>query len=76
MSLVTTTAPGSQSSQVEKIRIRKMPLANSGVAVATRLPIDSSRSINLPSFSPAIMPSTSASGMTNDEGDHRQQMRC
>ena len=64
MSLHSTTAPGNQPSQVEKIRIRNTPLANSGVAVATRLLIDSSRSIHLPSFRPASSPSASASGIT------------
>ncbi len=64
LSLVTTTAPGTSLSQIAKIKIKNTPLANSGVAVATRLLTESTRSNRRPSFRPASKPRTSARGIT------------
>ncbi len=47
-----------------KIRMRKMPVTNSGVAVNVRPTTEMARSMALPSFTPATMPNSRASGMT------------
>ncbi len=46
------------------IRMRKIPVANSGVTENTIPPIERIRSLRLPSFSPAIIPSIRARGIT------------
>ena len=59
-----TVAPGTSFSQKAKIKIKKIPVANSGVTENIIPPIERIRSSGLPSFSPAIIPRISASGIT------------
>ena len=60
-----TVAPGNTPSQTAKIRIRKIPVANSGITENIIPPTDSTLSRRLPSLSPAIMPSSRARGITS-----------
>ena len=64
LGLVKAATAGTNSSQMPKMRIKKIPVTNSGVAVAPRLVIEMILSKGLPSLMPAKTPNTSASGMT------------
>ncbi|MEZ4715962.1 MAG: hypothetical protein R2851_07720 [Caldilineaceae bacterium] len=61
---VKIATAGKACSQTPKMRMRKMPVTNSGVAVSARPATEIVRSTNFPSLIPAIMPKMSARGMT------------
>ena len=59
-----TVAPGTTPNQTARIRIKKIPVANSGITENVMPPMESTRSRRLPSLSPASRPRNSASGIT------------
>ena len=59
-----TVAPGTICSHTAMIRIRKIPVANSGITENIIPPIDRMRSLSEPSLRPAIMPRSRAVGIT------------